>query len=80
VAGFWDLCGSAGRHERLADAGDLHLWVAYLDADPAATAGPIGTALADRWDRHGVAPRLAAPFHAVVPWAWDRALPDRDPA
>ena len=23
-------------------------------------------------------PLLAAAFHAVVPWRWDRALPSRD--
>jgi hypothetical protein len=80
VAGFWHLRGTVGRHERLGDAGDLHLWVTYLDADPVTTAGLIGTALADRWRRHRAAPQLAAPFHVVVPWAWDRALPDRDPA
>jgi hypothetical protein len=80
VAGFWHLCGTAGRHERLADAGDLHLWVAFLDDDPVATAGPIGTALGERWARHDVDAQLAAPFHVVVSWDWERALPDRDPA
>ena len=31
--------------------------------------------LEERWSRGGAAPLLAAPFHLVVPFAWDRHLP-----
>jgi hypothetical protein len=79
VAGFWHLRGTSDRHDRLDPAGDLHLWIVYLDDDPVTTAGPIAAALADRWSSPGVTPLLGAPFHVVVPWAWDRALPDHDP-
>jgi hypothetical protein len=79
VAGFWHLRGTAGRHERLDPADGLDLWITYLDGDPVETAAPITAALAERWSAPSVTPLLGAPFHVVVPWAWDRALPDRDP-
>jgi hypothetical protein len=79
VAGFWHLRGAAERHRRLQDAADLDLWIVHLDDDPVEVAGRVAPVLADRWAGHDVEPQLAAPFHVVVPWAWDRALPDRDP-
>jgi hypothetical protein len=70
VAGVWRYRGGVF-HDRLADTTGLHLSVCYLDRDPAATGGRIGevvTAL-------GRDALLAAPFEALVPWAWERALP-----
>lgn len=70
VAGCWRFRG--GRfHERFADTTGLHLTVSWLDDDPVAVAERIGTVLAPT----AGALALAAPFEALVPWAWDRALP-----
>jgi hypothetical protein len=79
VAGYWHLRGTADRHRRLQDAADLDLWIVHLDGDPVEVAGRITPVLGDRWAGHDVSPQLAAPFHVVVPWAWDRALPSHDP-
>ena len=47
----------------------------FLDDDPIATAQRLGPVLADRWERSGVEPLLAAPFYPVVPHEWDRYVP-----
>ena len=47
----------------------------FLDDDPVATAGRFRPVLERRWEGGGVAPLLAAPFHAVVPGEWDRNVP-----
>jgi hypothetical protein len=78
VVGAWRLHGLDGRHPRLDDAADVDVTVWYLDRDPVA----VGRAIADehvpRWREERAQPLLAAAFHAVVPWRWDRALPTRD--
>jgi hypothetical protein len=78
VVGAWRLHGLDGRHPRLDDAAAIDVTVWYLDGDPVA----VGRALADehtsRWRQERVEPLLAAAFHEVVPWRWDRALPTRD--
>ena len=75
VAGAWSYEGSSLLHPRLAGTAGVHLTVAYLDDDPAITAGRLAGALADRWASGAVVPLLAAPFVTIVPWAWDAALP-----
>ena len=47
----------------------------YLDDDPVETGARLADALAARWRDDGPVPLLAAPFHTVVPFAWDRHLP-----
>lgn len=70
VAGCWRFRG--GRfHERLADTTGLGLSVCWLDGDPVETAARLAPVLAPRAGRL----LLAAPFEALVPWSWDRALP-----
>ena len=75
VAGAWSYEGTATLHPRLAGTEGAHLTVAYLDDDPAATAGRLAEVLVARWASGAVSPLLAAPFVTVVPWAWDAALP-----
>jgi hypothetical protein len=75
VAGIWSYAGSDLLHPRLADTAGKHLAVAYLDDDPAATAGRLADTLAARWSSGALVPLLAAPFVTLVPWAWDGALP-----
>jgi hypothetical protein len=78
VAGAWRLRGLDDRHPRLDGAADLDVTVWYLDRDPVAVGRAIAAEHAPEWRNERVEPLLAASFHAVVPWRWDRALPSRD--
>ena len=57
-----------------AEVGQSITWC-FLDGDPVATAERLRPVLERRWSDTGVAPRLAAPFHVVVPREWHRHLP-----
>jgi len=70
VAGWWQFAGTDDLSDRLAATAGLTLTLCYLDDDPVAVALALKPRLAGR------APLLAAPFVTVVPWAWDRALPE----
>lgn len=48
---------------------------AFLDDDPVAVARRLRPVVERRWTASGPVPLLAAPFHTVVPFAWDRHLP-----
>ena len=74
VAGLWRYRGRPG-DTRFASTEHAHLTVCYLDGDPAATAARLAEVLPARWASGGAVPLLAAPFEAVVPWAWGAALP-----
>jgi hypothetical protein len=77
VAGAWwhssvsppDADADAGEHLR------LQITYCYLDDDPCATAERLEPVVRERWERSGLVPLLAAPFHSVVPGDWDRHLP-----
>lgn len=47
----------------------------FLDDDPVATATKLRPILEQRWRESGTRPLLAAPFHTIVPYEWDRYLP-----
>jgi hypothetical protein len=78
VVGAWRLRGLDDRHPRLEAAADLDVTVWYLDGDPVAVGRALAEEQAPRWRPAGAEPLLAAAFHAVVPWRWDRATPTRD--
>jgi hypothetical protein len=44
----------------------------FLDDDTVDTAERLASVLEKRWASGVVTPRFAAPFHALVPYAWDR--------
>ncbi|OBI72783.1 hypothetical protein A9X01_07935 [Mycobacterium asiaticum] len=52
-------------------------WISYcfLDGDPVATTGHLAPALEAGWRASGTEALLAAPFHVVVPYQWDRYVP-----
>lgn len=53
-----------------------HLTYCFLDDHPVATAQRLGPLLTRQWqDTTDTAPLLAAPFHTVVPYEWDRYVP-----
>jgi hypothetical protein len=47
----------------------------FLDDDPVDTAGRLAPSLEQRWSSGAVTPLFAAPFHTLVPHAWDRHVP-----
>jgi hypothetical protein len=53
----------------------LQITYCFLDDEPVQTARRLRPVLEERWQRSGVEPLLAAPFHLVVPYEWDRYLP-----
>lgn len=75
IGGVWSVA-SQDVDKRLASAraGQL-LTYCFLDDDPVAVAERLRPVLASRWQRDSVEPMLAAPFHPVVPYQWDRYVP-----
>ena len=53
----------------------LQITYCFLDQDPARTAQALRPALDRRWNHASIEPLMAAPFHVVVPYEWDRFLP-----
>ena len=75
VAGAWTAT-SLPVEARLASApAGQNLTYCFLDDDPIAVAERLRSVLPARWDVHGIEPLFAAPFHAVVPYEWDRYVP-----
>ncbi|RDH78436.1 hypothetical protein DVS77_11200 [Mycolicibacterium moriokaense] len=75
VGGLWSVA-SQDVDERLASArSGQRLTYCFLDDDPVAVAKRLRPVLAARWDHTDVEPLLAAPFHPVVPYQWDRYVP-----
>ncbi len=75
VAGVWWAAGTTGDPLAPVDRFGLQLTVCFVDDDPVEVAGRLGPVLDRRWDDGGPEPLLAAPFHTVVPYEWDRHLP-----
>jgi hypothetical protein len=75
VAGVWSA-SALNIDDGLANA-QADQWVSFcfLDDDPIATADRLQPVLQTRWSETGAEPLLAAPFHVVVPYEWDRYVP-----
>jgi hypothetical protein len=75
VAGVWSAT-SLSVDARLASApAGQRISYCFLDDDPAATAERLRPMLEKRWNDDSIEPLLAAPFHAVVPYEWERNVP-----
>ena len=74
VAGVWWYHG-AQEPDFNSDSGGMQVTYCYLDEDPVACAGALGDAMRARWASGEVQGLLAAPFHTVEPFQWDRYLP-----
>jgi hypothetical protein len=75
VGGVWTVL-SQDVEKRLASAtAGQSLTYCFLDDDPVATAERLRPVLQARWRRPDVDPLLAAPFHPIVPYQWDRFVP-----
>jgi hypothetical protein len=57
------------------DNSGLHVSYLFLDDEPAVVAERLQPRLERRWSTTGIAPLLAAPFHSLVAYEWDRYLP-----
>jgi hypothetical protein len=75
VAGVWTAAADEPDDVLSSAPGGQRLTYCFLDDDPVATAERLRPVLQRRWEDSGLAARLAAPFHAVVPGDWDRYLP-----
>jgi hypothetical protein len=53
----------------------LQITYLFLDDEPAAVGRRLQPALEQRWSASDVVPLLAAPFHTLVPYDWERHLP-----
>jgi hypothetical protein len=53
----------------------LHITYLFLDADPAEAGERLRSSLGERWQRTGIEPLLAAPFHVCDPHEPTRFLP-----
>jgi hypothetical protein len=76
VAGVWSAASQAV-DARLASAPAGHtISYCFLDDDPVTVAGRLRPVLEQRWGADaGIEPLLAAPFHTVVPYEWERYVP-----
>jgi len=76
VAGVWWYHGAPSA-DFGSDSGGMQVTYCYLDEDPVGCAGALGEAMRERWATGEVKGLLAAPFHTVEPFQWDRYLPQR---
>ena len=75
VAGVWWYRGVDAPAGVDASSRGLQVTYCFLDADPVASAGPLGERLRERWAGGAVQGLLAAPFFTIVPFDWARHLP-----
>jgi hypothetical protein len=75
VAGVWWHAGGKPPSPDFTDNSGLQVSYCFLDEDPVATAARLLPALEQRWASGATVPLLAAPFHTLVPFEWDRYLP-----
>jgi hypothetical protein len=76
VGGAWWFSGDSDTpSETSAATRGLQLTYLYLDEDPVTTARGLRHDLEKRWADGSTVPLLAAPFHPVTPYDWDRFLP-----
>jgi hypothetical protein len=75
IAGVWSA-SALEVDAKLANA-QPGQWLTYcfLDDDPVATAQRLQPVLQAKWSQPGTEPLLAAAFHVVVPYEWDRYVP-----
>lgn len=74
AAEFSSAAAEAASAPIVEDAG-LQITYCFLDDDPVATAERMRPLLEKRWINHAISPLLAAPFHPVVGYDFDRYLP-----
>jgi hypothetical protein len=72
---WWGAAEPLGPPFTTRDNSGLHVSYLFLDDEPAAVAKRLRPRLEQHWLITGNEPLLAAPFHSLVPYAWNRYLP-----
>jgi len=75
IAGIWWHAGGAPPTPGFSNNSGLQLSYCFLDGEPVETAERLREPLERRWAQSKVRPLLAAPFHTLVPFEWNRYLP-----
>jgi hypothetical protein len=75
VAGAWWHRGGGSPEPGHSDNTGIQVSYCFLDDDPIDTATRLVEPLKQRWARGEGTPLLAAAFHVLVPFEWDRYLP-----
>jgi hypothetical protein len=75
IAGVWSALALNGRARPASTQPGQWITYCFLDDDPVATAQRLQPVLQAGWSESGTEPLLAAPFHVVVPYEWDRYVP-----
>jgi hypothetical protein len=75
VAGVWWHCGGTAPVSGFSDNSGLQLSYCFMDGEPLATAERLRGILEKRWATSTLKPLLAAPFHILAPFEWDKHLP-----
>ena len=83
IAGVWWATTDSERIEARpwfgsvtsAAEGAKQISLCFIDGNPIDVAMRMEPVLKERWAKSSVEPLLAAPFHTVVPYQWDRHLP-----
>lgn len=75
VAGVWWYHGNLAPSPYRSDTRGMQMTYCYLDGDPVEVAGRLNGLVRERWAIGGARGLLAAPFHCLVPFEWDRYLP-----
>jgi hypothetical protein len=73
VAGLWSATSVPHPLAKI-DSGQ-QVTYCFLDGDPVEVGNRLNSILKARWAKTGVIPLVAAPFHTVVPYEWERYLP-----
>ena len=75
VAGLWWHVGGSPPVANFADNSGLQATYCFTEENPIDTVHALRAPLERRWFAGDVIPLLAAPFHSLVPFEWDRYLP-----
>jgi hypothetical protein len=75
VAGVWSASTLAVDAKMASAQAGQSIMYCFLDHDPVAVAEQLRPELEKRWSDGVAEPLLAAPFHVVVPYEWDRYVP-----
>jgi hypothetical protein len=75
VAGVWSASTLAVDAKMASAQAGQSITYCFLDDDPVAAAGQLRPVLEKRWSDGVAEPLLAAAFHTVVPYEWDRYVP-----
>jgi hypothetical protein len=75
IAGTWWHLGGAAPVSGFPDASGVQVTCLFLDQDPVQTAARLRGPLMHRWQSGVASPLLAAPFHCLAAFEWERYLP-----